>query len=438
MTNVVRNLPLNPNIALNGLASQETGLGTLNNNNQFTESLLAVVSQVQTPVTYTRSGRAVTHNPVNGDLTLREVDEPAFGDLGIQVGPTKANRIYNSDMHNGTTSYLTIDAGPIIVTAITESSGISESDTAFRLRLVNTTGVTQTVSVYQSISGLINEFWTAQIRYKIITSTGTPSAVVRVFDNTNAQITSSSPFELDISGRYHSEAATQQLVANSSDLRWELFMSLDNTEILEFYFTNTQLAISPWKAHYVPSVIPPGTRGADVIDVGISIPDTLFPFFSHATDQMWSVNFNTLGVLTTLPSTSQLQYIFSTYNGVDGTSLFVDDPNTITWRADFNGSFEDVTVTTVGLGDNAFRVFFRILTNGVNFDRQLFVESIVNGTIDASTVLTTPNLPITGDLLKLGRDDTDTNYFDGFIGNLMFWGNRSNLSMNRINTNWPT
>jgi hypothetical protein len=59
------------------------------------------------------------------------------------------------------------------------------------------------------------------------------------------------------------------------------------------------------------------------------------------------------------------------------------------------------------------------------------------GAITASTVLNTANLPIHGDVMKLGRDNADANNFDGFIGGLMFWGDRSDTSMNRLNDNWP-
>jgi hypothetical protein len=332
-------------------------------------------------------------------------------------------------------SYTVVDPGPVVITAVDEDSGISESDKAFRLRMVNTTGSVKTVSVYQASTGSINEFWTSQIRYKVLEVIGLPIAILRVFDNTNTQIASSAPFDLTLTGLYHLEAATLQLTAASADLRWELLVTIEDTETLDMLFTNTQLAISPWQAHYVPSVVPPVTREADVIDVGLS--DDVNPFFSHATDQMWSIDFRTLGTLSTVAGVNQLQYIFSSYDGVNGTNLFVDAVDTLTWQADFNGSLENVSVTIAGMGDSPFRVFFRITTNGGNFDRQLFVESLLTGTITASTVLTTANLPIHGLLVKLGRDDSDANYFDGFLGRFMFWDNRSNLSMNRINTNWP-
>lgn len=438
MTHIVRNLPLNPNIALDGLASQETGLGTFQIDNLQTTSILPYVSQIQTPVTYTRNSQAVTHNPVTGNITLREVDEPAFGDLGIQVGPAKDNVLSNSDFRDGTVGYTTVDAGPVITLSTTEDSGLSESDQALRLTMVNSTGFAQTVSVYQSTTGLINEFWTAQGRYQILSFVGNPSALFRIYDNTNAQITSSNPLNLDLTGRYHQESATQQLVGNSADLRWELFVTLANGEELDLRVTNTQMVISPWRAHYVPSTIGPTTRDADTVDISTSSPEIpLVRFFTHAPDEMWSISLKTLGQLTTLAGANQLQYIFSSYDGVDGTSLFVDDPNTLTWRADFNGSFEDVTLSPI-FGNTEYRLFFRILTNGGSFDRQLFAEDLLTGTIVASSVLTTPNLPVVGDLFKLGRDNADANYFDGFIGGLTFWDYRTNATMQRINSNWPT
>jgi len=328
-TNVIKQLPLNPNIALDGLASQITGTTPFASDNLDTTTGLDYAAQIQTPVTFLRNSQGLTHNPVTGDLIIDEIDDPSFGGIGIQVSPIKINELDNSDMRNGTASYLITDAGGVIVTSTTETSGISESDTAFRLRMVNTTGNPQTVSVRQAISGTaaINDYYTAQVRYSVLEIIGAPIAVVRVFDNTNSQITSSNPFVFTIADdRYRIESATQQLVAASTDLRWELFVTIADTETLDLRFTNAQMAISSSRAHYVTSVVAPTTRATDVIDVG----STNTPFFAQATDEMWSIDFHTLGPLSTLSGTSQLQYIFSSFNGVNGTNIFVDDPNTIT------------------------------------------------------------------------------------------------------------
>jgi hypothetical protein len=118
--------------------------------------------------------------------------------------------------------------------------------------------------------------------------------------------------------------------------------------------------------------------------------------------------------------------------------LFVDDVDTITWQADFNGSLEDVSMTVAGLGIVPHRAYMRTLDDGAGgYDRELFVENLVTGAITVSTLLNTPNLPIQGDIMKIGRDNADANILDGFIGRLTFWGNRNNPSMHRINDNWP-
>jgi hypothetical protein len=433
VANVVRQLPLNPDMGVDGLAAQVTGFQYPYTNNLVFAGPL-YINQTVSPVVFTRNSEGVTQNPVNADFSLDEIDEPAFGDLGIQVGPSWDNEIGNSDMRLGTGGYTTTDAGAIITAAATEDSGISESDTAYLLTMANTTGSVKTVTIYQSISGgLINEHWTAQCAVELIARTGNPFLSIRVFDNTNTQL-ASSVFAISEDGVYRIAAASLQLTAGSSDLRWELHASLEDTEALSIRFTNASLAKSYSYHHYVPSPISPTTRDADVVTVG-ALSD---PFYTQATDEMWSVDFRTLGTLATVANASQLQYILSSYNGVNGTNLFVDDPNTITWQADFNGTPENVTIALGStMGATQFRAYFRVLTNGGSYDRQLFLENLATGDITASSILTTANLPIQGYFMKLGRDDSDANYFDGFLGRLTFWGNRSNASMDRINSNWP-
>lgn len=437
MTNTVKTLPLNANSPLNGVAAQIIGAPSNFDNTHPTAKVTAYVEQVQTPVTVTRNSEAVTQNPINGDLSLVAADTAAFGDVGIQVSPAKINVLTNSDMRDSTNNYTVTDTGGICTLCTTEDSGISESDTAFRVRLVNTTGNPQTVTIHQATSGLINEYWTAQLRHKVLEVVGFPVPLIRVVDVSNASITSS-VMEEDTQGLYMLTSTIQQLGAGSADLRWELNITLADTETFDLLFTNAQMAISPWTSQYVTSAVGPTTREADDIDIGgIYYAEVLTPFFSHATDEMWSIDFNTNGTLATI-TTPQLQYIMSSYDGVNGTNIFVDDPNTITWQADFNGALEPVTIALgVPLGIAHYRLFFRITTNGGNFDRQMFIEDPLNGNITASAILTTANLPIAGTVTKLGRDDADANYFDGFIGRFMFWDQRSNESMNRINTNWP-
>ncbi len=433
--NTVKQIPFSPDLSVGGLTSQESGIGLLNANNTLVSSG-PYVSQSQTPVTMTRNSVGVTQNPVNGDLTLAAVDGPAFGDIGIQIGRQKDNELTNSDARSGVTGYTLTDVGGIVVTFATQASGIDESDQAIRLRMVNTSGGPQFVELHQSISGgLINEYWTAQASIKALEVIGISTiGLIRVVDFSNSQISSNSFLEnFDVFERV---GVTHQLTAASADFRWNIQFSVPDTETLDVLITNNSLVNSSWNTHYVPSTTGPTTRESDVVDVGA----TDDPFFTHLVDEMWSIDFKTLGVLTTISGgESQLQYLFSSFNGVNGTNLFVDDVNTITWQADFNGSLEDVTLVVTGLGAVPHRVYMRTLDDlAGGFDRQLFVENLVTGAISASTVLNTTNLPIQGDIMKIGRDDSDANILDGFIGRLTFWGNRFNLSMNRINDNWPT
>ena len=421
-------------MGVDGLAIQLTGT-QLDFSNFPSFSGFGYIDQTTTTATVTRNSEGVTQNTINGDFLLDQIDEPSFGDLGIQVGPARDNEISNSDMRLGTVSYTVTDVGVIITAATTEDSDITESDTAFRLTMSNTTGNPQTVTIHQSIaSGLINEHWAAQCVIDVVSFTGVPTLAVRLFDNTNTQLATTGVSILIQDGIYRQYVASQQLVGASADLRWELQASLADTEALDIRFTNASLAKSYSAHHYVPSVIAPVTREADTIDVGAAFN----PFYSHVTDTMWSVDFKTLGSLATVSDVSQLQYLFSSYSGVDGSSLFIDDPNTITWQADFNGALEDVTIVLGStMGITPFRAYFRVLTNGGSFDRQLWLENLTTGDITASSILTTANLPIQGDIMKLGRDNADANHLDGFLGRFTFWDNRSNISMNRINVNWP-
>ncbi len=382
MTNTVKTLPLNANSPLNGVAAQIIGAPSNFDNTHPAAKVTAYVEQVQTPVTVTRNSEAVTQNSINGDLSLVAADTAAFGDVGIQVSPSKINVLSNSDMRDMTSSYTITDTGGIVTVSTTEASGISESDMAFRLRLVNTTGGPETVTVHQATSGLINEYWTAQVRHKVLEVIGAPVPLIRVVDVSNASITSS-VMEEDTQGRYMLTSTTQQLGAGSADLRWEMNITLADTETFDLLFTNAQMAISPWTSQYVTSAVGPTVREADDIDIGeIYYAEVLTPFFSHATDEMWSVDFKTNGTLATVAGASQLQYIMSSYDGVNGTNIFIDDPNTITWQADFNGALEDVTIALgVPLGIAHYRMFFRITTNGGNFDRQMFIEDLINGSL---------------------------------------------------------
>lgn len=436
-TPVIKQLPLSPNLAVGGLTSQITGSGLLNLNNVVTNSG-TYVSQDQTPVTVTRASEALTQNPVSGDLVLASDNEPAFGDIGLQIGRQTVNELSNSDIRTGTTGYVLVDTGGIVTEFAAADSGISESDKAIRLTVDNTTGVTQFVEVYQTISGALSgETWHAQFCMKAVGNTqGFSAALIRVVDQDNATITSNAFAISDLlTGKYIRSTAIQTLTGNSNDLRCSVQFQVPGTFTFDVLLTNASLVESPWVPHYVPSTTGPTTRESDEVDVGSASN----PFYTHAVDEMWSVDFKTLGPLTTLSGVAQLQYLFSTYNGVNGTSLFVDDVNTITWQADFNGSLENVTLVVTGLGAVAHRAYMRVLDDGAGgYDKQLFVENLETGAITASTVSNTANLPIQGDVLKLGRDNADANILDGFIGRLAFWGDRNNPSMNRINSNWPT
>jgi hypothetical protein len=433
-TPTVKQLPLSPNLAQGGLTSQRNDLGLLDNNNVAT-NVGQYVAQNQTPVVVTRNSEGLTQNPVNGNLSLVAVDEPAFGDIGLQIGRQTVNSLSNSDARNGTTGYTLVDTGGIVTTFDTVASGIDESDTALHLVVDNTSGFVQFVEIYQTISGALSgESWGAQASLKFISgATQVAGTLVRIVDQDNVTITSNNvPPSLE---RFTKATAVQTLIGNSNDLRCSIQFQVPDTVQYECLITNTSLVLSPWPSHYVPSASGPTTRESDVVDVG----SAGIPFFTHAVDEMWSIDFNTLGTLATVVGASQLQYLFSTYNGVDGTSLFVDDVDTITWQADFNGSLEDVTLVVAGLGADPHRAYMRTLDDGGGgYDRQLFVENLTTGAITASTVLNTTNLPIQGDVMKLGRDNADANILDGFLGRLILWGNRSDLSMNRINDNWPT
>jgi len=432
-TPVVKQLPLSPNLAKSGLTSQRNDVGLYNLNNLPVNSG-KYVAQDQTPVVITRSSPAVTQNPVSGGMELVPTNSPAFGDIGLQIGRQTINELSNSDMRNGTTGYTLVDLGTIVTVFSTTSSGVEESDTAIKITVNNTTGIAQFVEVYQTISGALSgETWNAQGSLKIVSSSATVAGLIRVVDQDNATITSSN---FTSSANVFTRAtAIQTLGGNSNDLRWSVQFQVPNTDTFDVLITNAALVESPWTPHYVPSETGPTTRATDVVDVGA----TSLPFFTHAVDEMWSIDFRTLGPLTTVAGASQLQYLMSTYNGVNGTNLFVDDVNTITWEADFNGSPESTTVVVAGLGQTPHRAYMRILDDGAGgYDRELFVENLTTGAITASTLLNTTNLPVQGDILKLGRDDADANILDGFLGRLVFWDNRSNQSMNRINNNWPT
>jgi len=432
-TLTIKQLPLNPDAPLDGLASQETGVGTYNYENVAT-STGAYVSQVVTPVTLTRASEAVTANTVDGDTLLAAIDVPAFGDIGLQVGRAHDNELSNSDFRSSTTGWTLTDSGGIVTVFAATDSDINESSEALRIRAVNGTGSAKTVEVHQSTSGgSISTNWVAQGLFKVSESVGSPIALIRLIDQTNANITTS-PVSLTVDTIYRHEYVTQTLAAASTDLRWGIQLQLDDGETLDLKVTNVSLSESAWPVHYIPSTTGPTTRATDVVNVGSAGN----AFYTHVVDTMWSIDVKTLGALTTIAGESQLQYIFSTYNGVNGTSLFVDDVNTITWRADFNSSFEDVTTTIAG--DHPYRVYLRVLDDGGGgYDRQMFVENLTTGAISASSVLNTSNLPIQGDILKLGRDNSDANILDGFVGRLMYWdGDRSNTSMQRINSNWPS
>lgn len=433
MANTVKQIPFNVNLPERGLVAQEDG-SLYNYANTKLNPSTAVVDHSSSPVAVTRASAAVSHNPTRGNLTLAPSNNTAFGDLGIQSSRQVVNSLSNSDMRSGTTGYTLTDTGGIVTTSAAQDSSLGESDRAFRLTMNNTSGSLQTVEVYQSISGVsLDEWWSAQARVLTIQRSD-PSivALLRIVDIDNANISSSNiGINTDV---YELTSISQKATGASTDFRISFYFQVPDTETLDVKFTNTMLAQSPWETHYVPSTTGPTTRNADVIDIGASGD----PFFVHLTDEMWSVDFKTLGSLATISGENQLQYLFSSYNGVNGTNLFVDDPNTITWHADFNGTPENVTVVMPSaLGQLPYRVYFRILTNGGNYDRQMFVERLDTGDIEASTVLTTANLPIHGDVMKLGRDDSDANNFDGFLGRLTYWGNRSNESMDRINDNWP-
>jgi len=433
-TPVVKQLPLSPNLAQSGLTSQRTGLGLLaGNNNPIPTG--DYVAQNQTPVTFTRASEAVTQNPVNGNLVLAAANVPAFGDIGLQIGRQTTNYLSNSDIRNGTTGYTLVDTGSVVTLFTVDDSGLSESDQALRIQVTNTTGVSQFVEVYQSIAGaLVGEAWAAQASVKFVTGADQVlGTLIRVVDQDNATITSNGYTVSE--ARYTRATALQTLTGNSNDLRWSVQIQVPDLVSFDVLITNAALVQSPWTPHYVPSPSGPTVRESDVVDVGV----TGTPFFTHNVDEMWSIDFKTLGTLTTVAGASQLQYIFSSYDGVNGTNLYVDDVNTITWEADFNGSFETNTLVIAGLGLVAHRAYMRILDDGGGgYDRQLFVENLETGVITASTVLNTINLPVQGDVMKLGRDNADTNILDGYLGRLTFWGNRTNLSMNRINDNWPT
>ncbi len=431
--NVVKQIPFNTDLSLGGLTSQESGLG-LHGPNNVVFPTDAYVAHSQTPVTVTRNSNGISQNPVNGDWTPVAIDEPAYGGVGIQIGRQKDNELNNSDIRAGVTGYVLTDTGGVVTIFTSEDSGIGESVKAIRLRMVNPGGGVETVTVHQSKSGLINEYWTAQTSVKVLEEIAIPTTLIGVFDFTNTQLaTDTVPPTGDVFARGF---ATLQLDAGSADLRWQLECVLPAFATLDILITNNSLVNSSWQTHYIPSTVGPTTRESDVVDVGA----TGFPFFIHLVDEMWSVDFSTLGVLTTLAGgESQLQYLFSSYSGVDGTNLFVDDVDTITWQADFNGSLEDVSMTVAGLGIVPHRAYMRTLDDGAGgFDRELFVENLVTGDITVSALLNTPNLPIQGDIMKIGRDDSDTNILDGYLGRLVFWGNRNNPSMNRINDNWPT
>ena len=433
-TPVVKQLPLSPDLAKNGLTSQRTGLGLLAGNNNLVVSG-DYVAQNQTPVTVTRASDAVTQNPVNGNLLLADNNEPAFGDIGLQIGRQTTNYLDNSDMRNSTTGYTLVDTGGVVTLFSTADSGIDESDKALRLNITNTTGGAQFVEVYQSIAGALSgEAWAAQASIKFLTGGNLVTGVlVRVVDQDNATITTSALTPSN--ARFTRATALQTLTGNSNDLRCSVQIQVPDLVSVDVLITNAALVQSPWTPHYVPSTTGPTVRESDVVDVGSANN----PFFTHNVDEMWSIDFKTLGTLTTVAGASQLQYIFSSYDGVNGTNLYVDDVNTITWEADFNSSFESQSLVIANLGIVAHRVYMRILDDGGGgYDRQLFVENLQTGAITASTVLNTPNLPVQGDVMKLGRDNADANILDGYLGRLTFWGNRSNLSMNRINNNWPT
>lgn len=433
--NVVKQIPFSPDLAFSGLTSQESATGLFLQNNVPT-SIGGYVSNSQSPVTVTRNSQALTQNVVNGDLQLVAVDSAAFEDVGIQIGRQKDNSLSNSDFQGGTTGYTLVDAGGIVTNFEVVASGVAESDQALRIRMVNGTASAQFVDVYQAISGVLSgEHWAAQAYFQVQEKTGTAAGLIRIWDFANATITSTPmPESTDV---YTREAVTQQATANSSDFRWNVNFQVPIGDTLEVFITNVNLTLSTWGTHYVPSTTGPTTRESDVVDVG----STGNQFFSQTVDEVWSIDFRTLGPLTVIAGgESPLQYLFSTYSGVNGTSLFVDATNTITWRADFNSSFEDVTIALgTALGQLPFRAYMRVIDDGVGgFDRELFLEQLDTGDITASAVFNTINLPIQGDVMKIGRDNADGNILDGFVGRLTFWGNRSNLSMNRINDNWPT
>jgi len=447
--NQVKQIPFSPNLATTGLTSQESGQYPFNFQ-ILPQPLGSYVAQRQSPVAITRNSPAVTSNLINADQILVAIDEPAFADIGVQVGRQKINSLSNTDMRNGTVGYTLTDPGGIVTAFTTDVSGISESDTAMRITMDNITAGVQFVTIEQPISGaLVGEIWAAQAIMKEVTATTGALAVattMRIFDNDNTILTSSAPITMPIDkSTYFMRFVTQNLVGNSNDLRWSLQFQAPIGGQLDILVTNTSLSLSTWPVHYIPSATGPTTREADVIDV--TTTDTsqvlpLAPFFEHNVDEMWSIDFKTLGTLSPqVGSESKLQYLFSSYDGVNGTNLFVDITDTITWQADFNGSLENVVIAGItDLGqDFPFRVYMRTLDDGGGgYDRQMFVENLEDGTITASTVLNTTNLPIQGATMKIGRDDADANGLDGFIGRLTFWGNRSNPSMNRINDNWPT
>jgi hypothetical protein len=400
-----------------------------------------------TIVTLARTGNTASINPTTGQLSLSAANIAAFGDVGLQVSQSRTNLLStsNMDIDGGggvPISFLqSVTPGPatIITTqAIVPGAGPGYSNSAIHYVVNNTTGSTQTITLFQGpFSGTLNQWFSAQARVKIVSQTNVTGVYLTVHDVQNA-ISQNTPSNLSNLGNWQLVNSSLQLtVGASTNLRWEMNAVILAGGTLEFYITNSQLASDvPWTTHYVPSAAGPTLRGADVVNVTNS-------WYTPA--NVWTIDFRALAPLNaTVPNASQLMYLFSSYNGTQGSSIFMNTVNTLTWRIDNSGVFTDLTLTSTAggpLGLTPWRVWFISRPDplpAVTFNRMLALERLDSG------VLVTPvtssgeaAVPFTGTTLKLGRDNTDANNFEGFIGRFTYWGARSNVSLSRTVNGWP-
>lgn len=398
-------------------------------------------------VTLARTGNTASINPTTGLLSLSAPNVAAFGDIGLQVSESRTNLLStsNMDIDGGggvPISFLqsvTPGPGTIITTqAIVPGAGPGLSNSAIHYVVNNTTGSLQTITLFQGpFSGTLNQWFSAQARIKIISQSLVSGVFLTVRDVTNS-LFHNNQASLTNLGNWQLVNSSLQLTGGAStNVRWEMNVTILAGGTLEFYVTNGQLAPdAPWTTHYVPSAAGPTIRGADVANVTNS-------WYTPA--NVWSLEFRALAPLnTTVPNASQLMYLFSSYSGLQGSSIFMNTVDTLTWRIDNNGVFTDLSIvsTSVGeLGLNPWRVWFISRPDplpAVTFNRMLALERLDTG------VLKTPvthsgeaAVPFTGTTLKLGRDNTDANNFEGFIGRFTSWGARSNVSMSRIVNGWP-